>query len=260
MRRPGRRPLPAETVQLIIRLGRENRSWGCVRVQGELAKLGIHVSATTIRVILRRHGLGPAPRRSGPTWAEFLRAQAHSILATDFFTVDSVLLRRYYVLFVIEVGSRVVHLLGVTANPDGPWVAQAARNLAYDLAETGAKFKFLVRDRDTKFTAAFDEVFTREAVRVIKTPVRAPRANTYAERFVRTVRNECLDWLLVLDRRHLESVLIEYLGHYNSARPHRGLALAVPAGPLPPECPNTNGVVGRDVLGGLIHEYHGIAA
>ncbi len=216
-----------ELVELIVRLGRENRRWGCVRIQGELRKLGIRVSATSIRRVLRHHGLGPVPR-SGPTWSEFLRAQANSVLATDFFTVDTISLKQLYVLFVIELATREVHILGVTDHPTGAFVTQVARNLVGDLVDRGRSIKFLIRDRDTKFTASFDEVFVSEGIRVIKTPVRSPRANAYAERWVRTVRTECLDWILVLGRRHLNGILREYVRHYNQQRPHRGLDLGVP--------------------------------
>ena len=199
-RRGGRPPLPEETVELIIRLGRENRSWGSVRVQGELAKLGIRVGATTVRRILRRAGLGPAPRR-GQCWAEFLRSRAAGVLAVDFFVVDTVWLTPLYVLFAIELKSRVVHVLGVTRHPDGAWATQVARNFVADLEDKGRSFGFLVRDRDSKFTATFDAVFASADARVIKCPVRAPRANAFAERWVGTVRRECTDYLLVLRRR-----------------------------------------------------------
>ncbi|MHB1509602.1 MAG: transposase family protein [Acidimicrobiales bacterium] len=169
-RGPGRPPLSAELVDLVVRLGRENRSWGCVRIQGELRKLGIRLSASSIRRVLRRHGLGPAPRR-GPSWSEFLRAQAESILATDFFTVDTLTLKRLYVLFVIRLSTREVYILGITEHPTGAFVTQLARNFAADLAEAGASVKFLIRDRDAKYTASFDEVFRSEGTRVIKTPV-----------------------------------------------------------------------------------------
>ncbi len=253
-RRRGRPALQAETVELICRLARENPRWGYLRIVGELKKLGVTVSKGSVANVLRRHGLPPAPRREDPTWAEFLRSQAEGILATDFFTVDTVLLRRYYVLFAIELERRVVHLLGVTANPNGPWVTQVAHNFTSDLEEAGRRFRFLVRDRDTKFTASFDTVFASIGVEAIRTPIRSPRANAFAERFVRTIRAECLDQLLVYSRRQLQTVVAEYLHHYNQARPHRGLRLAQP---LPqPASPTMNGkIIRHDVLGGIIHEY-----
>ncbi len=253
-RGPGRPPLPDQTVELIVRLARENSRWGYLRIVGEVKKLGIAVSKASVANILRRHGLRPTPRRSGPTWVEFLRSQAQGIVATDFFTVDSVLLRRYYVLFVIELDRRVVHLLGVTANPNGLWVTQVARNLASDLEEAGRAFRFLIRDRDTKFTAGFDGVFASIGIEAIKTPVRSPRANAFAERFVRTIRTECLDHLLVVSCRHLAAVVSEYLRHYNQARPHRSLALDQPI-PRPGTTTTDGPIVRRHVLGGIIHEY-----
>lgn len=252
-RTPGRPPVPPETVALIVRLSKENPRWGYLRIAGELKKLGVAVSKGSVANILRRHGLPPAPRRSGPTWVEFLRAQAMGMLATDFFSVDTVLLRRFYVLFVIEVERRVVHLLGITTNPDNPWVTQIARTFATDLEEAGRRFRFLVRDRDAKFTSSFDAVFASTGIEALKIPVRSPRANGYAERWVRTVREDCLDHLLIFNRRHLEAILADYVRHYNRARLHRGLDL---------ECPHptrgserTGTVRRRDVLGGLIHEY-----
>jgi putative transposase len=252
-RRPGRPVLPAETVELVCRLARENPRWGYLRIVGELRRLGVTVSKTSVATVLARHGLPPAPRREGSTWSEFLQSQAKGILATDFFHVDGVLLRRYYVLFVIEIDSRVVHLLGVTTNPAMAWVTQVARNFAADLEEARRRFRFLIRDRDTKFTASFDAVLSSIGIAAIRTPVRSPKANAFAERWVRTVREECLDHLLVYSRRHLESVLAEYIGHYNQARPHRGLQLAPPS-----PCHDTlvTGEVRRhDILGGIIHEY-----
>jgi transposase InsO family protein len=253
-RRPGCPPLSEETVELIFRLARENPRWGYLRIVGELKKIGVSVSKTSVAAVLRRHGLPPAPRRAGPTWSEFLSAQAKGIVATDFFHVDTVFLRRYYVLFVIELERRVVHVLGATSNPNGPWVTQVARNFAADLEEAGRRFRFLIRDRDTKFTARFDEVFASIGVEAIRTPVRSPRANAYAERFVRTVRTECLDHVLVVSRRHLESVLDEYVRHYNQASPHRGLQLAQPV-PHPVAVIEGGTVARRDILDGLIHEY-----
>ena len=252
-RRPGRPVLPAETVELICCLARENPRWGYLRIVGELAKLGVTVSKTSVATVLRRYRLPPAPRRMGPTWSEFLRAQAKGILATDFFHADGILLRRYYVLFIIEIDSRVVHLLGITTNPAMAWVTQVARNFTADLEEAGRRFRFPVRDRDTKFTTSFDAVFASIGVESIRTPVRSPRANAFAERWVRTAREECLDHLLVYSRRHLESVLTEYVDHYNQARPHRGLQLAPPS-PCH-ETLNTGEVRRHDVLGGIIHEY-----
>jgi putative transposase len=187
----GRPPLPAELRALVLRLARENPRWGHRRITGELAKLGLRVSPTTIRRLLARGGLGPAPRRSGPSWREFLRAQAASVVACDFFTVDSVLLRRYYVLFFIAHATRRVWFAGCTSNPSGAWVTQQARNLGLDLADEGTRL--LIRDRDSKYSGSFDEVFASNGIRSVKTPVRAPQANAIAERFVRTVRVECLD-------------------------------------------------------------------
>lgn len=258
-RRAGRPPLDRGLVELVLRLGRENPRWGCVRIQGELRKLGIRIGATTIRSILRRSGLGPAPRRQGLSWAEFLRAQASGMIACDFFTVETAWLRTLYVLFWIELGSRRVHLAGVTANPDCAWVRQQARNLA--LEERLAAVRFLIHDRDAKFCGSFDTVIRSEGVGVIETPLRAPKANAVAERWVRSVRNECLDHLLVFGRRHLERVLRAYVVHYNAERPHRSLALAAPAGKPPAARGSPPAeICRRDVLGGVIHEYYAAAA
>ena len=254
-RRPaGRPPLDPELRELVLRLARENPRWGCVRIQGELRKLGIGVGATTIRTLLRRQGLGPAPRRTGPSWAEFLRAQAQGALACDFFTVETVWLRTLHVLFWIEHGSRRVHLAGVTANPDCAWMTQQARNLAID--ERLENVRFLIHDRDAKFCGPFDSIVRSEGVRVVETPFRAPRANAVAERWVRTVRGECLDHVLIVGRRHLERALRVYVAHYNAERPHRSLALATPAGQPPAARGSPPGaVLRRDLLAGLIHEY-----
>ena len=180
--RPGRPSLPQETIELVLRLARENPRWGYLRIVGELKKLGVVVSKGSVANVLRRHRLPPAPRRAGPTWAEFLRVQAKGIVATDFFTIDTALLRHHYVLFVIEVERRVVHLLGVTANPTGPWVAQVTRNFAARLEDADRRVRFLIRDRDAKFTGSFDNVFASIGAEIILTPVRAPRANAFAER------------------------------------------------------------------------------
>jgi putative transposase len=252
---PGRPPIEPEVRDLVVRVGRENPRWGYQRIRGELLKLEIKISATTVRTILLRHGLDPAPRRAGPTWTEFLRSQAAGILATDFFSVETIGLKTIYVLFFIELSTRRVHVAGVTAHPDSAWITQQARNLAIDERLSGVRF--LLRDRDAKFSGPFDEVLRAEGVRVIRTPIRAPRANAFAERFVRTVRQECLDHVLISGRRHLERVLQAYVAHYTAERPHRGLSLAVPAGHRTPQVRGTTrtAVDRRDVLGGLIHEY-----
>jgi putative transposase len=259
--RIGRPPIDPELRKTVLRLARENPRWGYVRIQGELRKVGIRIGATTIRRLLRAHGLGPAPRRHGPTWSEFLRAQAEGIIASDFLTVETIRLKRLYILFFIELHTRRVHVAGITANPDSAWVSQQARNLAFSFEDRSARVRFLLRDRDAKYSGPFDEVFRSEGIEVIRTPIRAPRANAFAERWVRTVRNECLDWTLVRGRRHLERVLRAYAAHYNGHRPHRGLQLDVPERSDGARRPENRGarLVRRDVLGGLIHEYEAAA-
>jgi transposase InsO family protein len=253
----GRPPIHDEVRAAVVRLVSENPRWGYLRIVGELRHLGIRLSASSVQRILRHAGIGPAPRRSGPSWSTFLRAQAHGVLACDFFTVETVWLRRLYVLFFLELGSRRVHLTGITSHPNGAWVTQQARNLT--MSQDLTPKRLLIRDRDTKFTRAFDDVFGAEGIRVIRTPFRAPRANAFAERFVRTVRHECLDWTLIHGRRHLEVVLEQYVEHYNRHRPHRGLDLCPPepATQLPPA---TGVVIRRPLLGGLINEYTRCAA
>jgi putative transposase len=254
----GRPPTDARVRDLVLRLACENPGWGYPRIAGELLKLGLRVSPSTVRRILLAAGSGPAPRRSGPSWQQFLRQQAATMLACDFFTVETISLRRFYVLFFIELENRRVHLAGCTTNPTGAWVTQQARNLSF----TGLleRMRFLVHDRDSKFAAAFDEVFRSEGINVIHTPIRAPQANAYAERFVRTVRAECLDWLLIIGRRHIETVLRIYTAHYNRERPHRGLALLSPDSTNADPPASHGEIKRRDRLGGLIHEYHRAAA
>ncbi len=265
-RRGGRPPLAEHMVALILRLARENPRWGYRRIQGELKKLGIRVSATSIRTVLLGNGLRPAPRRASVTWRAFLRAQASAIVATDFFTVETVRLTTLYVLFSIELGTRRVRLVGVTDHPNGPWVVQRARELSTDRGEDAIVPRFLIHDRDSKFTRAFDDVFASDGTAIIKTPVQAPNANAFAERWVRTVRQECLDWMLIWGRRHLERVLDEYVRHYNDQRPHRGLRLRPPSSidiestPTPSVVAVADRVRRRDRLGGLVHEYYQVAA
>jgi putative transposase len=256
-RGPGRPPLDQDVQQLIIRLATENPQWGYQRIKGELLGLGVRVSATAIRTTLRRHGLDPAPRPTTTTWRAFLRQQAAGIVACDFFTTDTVWLRRLYALFFLELDARRVHLAGVTANPDGAWVTQQARSLLFALGERGRRVRFLLRDRDAKFCRSVDDVFRSEGADVVVTPVQAPNANAHAERWVRTVRGECLDWLLIVGRRHLDRVLRVYVEHSNQHRPHRALRLE------PPDPAGSGGIAEdhpaqvhrRDLLGGLLHEH-----
>ena len=257
--RPGRPSMAGQVRDLVLRLAAENPTWGYLRVHGELVGLGQQVSASTVWRILHRAGIDPAPRRAGPSWREFCVTQAASILACDLFTVETVLLQRLYVLFVLELGSRHVHVLGATFSPTGQWVAQQARNLLMELDDRAHRFRFLIRDRDAKFTLAFDAVFAAVGIQVVKTPIQAPRANAYAERFVGTVRRECLDRILIVGRCHLQAVLAAYVAHYNAHRPHRSLGQR-PPDPRPTSVDGAaNSPLGnvrrRRILGGLINEY-----
>jgi putative transposase len=258
-RRPGRPPTAAPIRALVLRMARENPRWGYRRIHGELVGLGHTVAASTIWKILKDAGLDPAPRRAGSTWRQFLSAQAHAILAIDFAHVDTVFLRRLYILVVIEHDRRRVHVAGISAHPTGAWVTQQARNLLMDLGEHAERFRFLIRDRDSKFTAAFDAVFTCADIRIIRTPIRAPRANAIAERFIGTLRRECLDHMLITGPRHLDVVLREYVQHFNTHRPHRSLRQRPPAGGTPSGSAGAIRVLRRDRLGGLLHEYVQVA-
>ena len=259
-RRPGRPSIPAGVRALVKRLARENPGWGYRRIHGELAGLGYQVGASTVWSILHSAGLDPAPGRSGPTWQEFLKAQAEGIVACDLFHLETITLRRLYAFFTVEHATRRVRILGVTAHPTGQWLAQQARNLAMDLEDAGRSARFLIRDRDSRFTAAFDAVFTSMDADVIKIPVRAPRANAIAERFVGSVRRELLDRLLIVNTAHARAVLDEYEDHFNRHRPHRALRQAAPVRPLPQYPADLDvRVLKHDRLGGLIHEYAQIA-
>jgi putative transposase len=256
-RRPGRPPTHAEVRALVVRMARENPGWGYRRIQGELVGLGVKLAASTVWTILKAAGIEPAPRRLEQSWAEFLRAQAASILECDFPTVDTLFLQRFYVLFFIELATRRVYLAGISTNPDGRWVAQQARNLLMQLDDGGPRPRFLIRDRDSKFSREFDEVFGSEGIRVIKAPVRAPKARAHAERWVGSVRRECLDRVLILGRRHLHNVLGAYVRHFNEHRPHRALGQRPPLGDEQQlaEVIDFDRLRRSDLLGGLIHEY-----
>jgi putative transposase len=253
--RTGRPPIDPEVRALVLHLARENPNWGHRRIQGELVGLGHRIAASTVWKILHQAGAAPAPRRAGPTWRQFLTTPAKAMVACDFFTVDTVLLKRLYVLFFIELATRQVHVAGITAHPTGAWVAQQARNLLMDLGDRADRLRFLLRDRDGKFTAAFDAVFTAADIEIIRTPPQAPRANAIAERWVGTVRRECTDRMLIGGERHLRAVLDEYSSHYNEHRPHQTLTQR-PPNPAPAAVDRSVGPVRRHpILAGLINEY-----
>ena len=251
----GRPPVPEEIRELVRHLARQNPRWGHRRIQGELLGLGHRIGEGTIRRILAEAGLAPAPRRASPTWRQFLTSQASGILACDFLHVDTVLLRRLHVFFVMEIGTRRVHIMGVTAHPTGEWTAQQTRNLLMGLDERAARFRFLIRDRDSKFTAVFDDVLAGTGVRIIKTPIRSPRANSFAERYVGTLRRECLDHLLIYGERHLRRVLAEYAQHYNEHRPHQSREQRPPLHQPGQPIDITVRIKRRQIVHGLINEY-----
>jgi putative transposase len=244
----------------VIRIATDNPAWGHRRVQGELVRLGHPIAASTVWQILHDAGIGPAPRRTGPTWKQFLTAQARGILAAGSVHVDTVLLCRLYALIVIEHSTRRVHLAGITGQPDGTWTTQAARNVLMDLGPRAASAKFLIRDRAGQFTSSFDAVFTAGGIRILASPPQAPRANAICERIIGTLRRELLDRVLIVNEHHLRQVLTEYLLHYNDARPHRSLGQLTPAqaDTHPPEPVNLAEfrIRRKQILGGLIYEYY----
>jgi transposase InsO family protein len=264
-RKPGRPAIAADVRDLIVRLARENPGWGYLRIVGELRKLGITVSATSVRNILINAGLPPAPQRDRQSWRRFLRAHGESVLACDFFTVDTVWLRRVYVLAFLSLGSRRIEYVACTGKPNTAWVLQHARNLFMDLDDRERQVRFLIHDRDAKFPPAFDALLESENIKVIRTPVRAPNANAHMERWVGSVRRECLDRMLIVGRHQLEHVLRVYIRHYNRARPHRALDLHAPDSAIAPllqpvTTPHPQQFKRHDLLGGLIHEYELAAA
>jgi len=259
-RRPPGRPATVRSIaRLAVRLAQENPLWGYRRIHGELTKLGVTIAPSTIYEILRAAGIDPTPRRSGPTWRQFLHAQASGIIAVDFLHVDTAALARLYVLVFIEHGTRRMHLGGVTAHPTGEWTVQQARNLALDLGERFGDVRFLIRDRGSNFTASFDAVFQATGTTIVHTAVQAPRMNAICERLIGTLRRELLDRTLILNQAHLRAVLAEYQEHYNTARPHQGIGQRIPDGDPRPRVtaadPGACQIRRKPVLGGLINEY-----
>ena len=256
----GRPPIDAKVAVLIEQMARENSAWGYKRIQGELLGLGYRVGASTVRRVLKRLRIPPAPQRDQKTWRQFLRTEATTMLACDFFHVDcAATLTRQYVFFVLEVATRRVRVMGVTAHPEGAWATQQARNLLMDLGERADRVRFLIRDRAGQFTSEFDDVLASAGIEVVKIPPRSPRASAYAERWVRTVRAECTDRMLIAGPRQLRAVLGEYVAHYNRHRPHRARNLRPPDAADGSAAPATDLAAGRircrDILGGLIHQY-----
>lgn len=252
----GRPKLGKVIERLIVRLARENPRWGYGKIEGELLKLGFQVSVTTIRNVLERYNIVPAPVRGGSiNWRHLMTHYKTQILACDFFTIETLWLQTLYVLFFIDLGTRRVYLSGITANPHAFWVTQQARQLVWELEESETTFRFLIHDRDKKFTKVFDAIFKSEGINIILTPYRAPNANAYAERWVRTVRTECLDLILILNVAHLRRVLQVYIDdYYNIARPHQGIRQQTP---IPRNQPvNTGTAQRRKVLGGIISDYY----
>ncbi|MEP7288120.1 MAG: integrase core domain-containing protein [Chloroflexota bacterium] len=256
----GRPRIDAELEALIVRLAKENPGLGYAKLQGELGKLGYNVGISTVRDVLKRHHMLPAPERdrTHSNWRTFLNHYQTQMLACDFFTIETVFLKTVYVLFFIEVSTRRVYLAGCTSQPDSGWVTQQARQLLWQLQDIDSPKYFLIHDRDTKFTVSFKTVFAAEGIEMILTPYRAPNANAFAERWVRSVRQECLDRLLIINQAHLRRVLREYVDYYNAARPHQGLQQQAP---IPfPRGPAMGPVSCRDVLGGILHDYRREAA
>jgi transposase InsO family protein len=259
-RKPGRPPTVPGIARLAVRLAKENPRWGYRRIHGELTKLGIAVALSTVREILRAGGIDPAPRRTGPAWRQFLHAQATGVLAADFLLADTALLKRLYVLVFIEHGTRRMHRGGVTAHPTGDWTVQQARNLALSPGERFEGIRFLIRDRGPDFTASSGAVFHAAGAKIVRTAVQAPRMNAICERLIGTLRRELLDRVLIISEQHLRAVLTEYQEHYNTARPHQGIAQRVPD--VEPDAPR-GGVTDLDarqirrkpVLRGLINQY-----
>jgi transposase InsO family protein len=256
--RPGRPPTVSAVKALVLRLARENPRWGRRRIQGELVRLGHPIATTTVWEILTAAGIDPAPRRSGPTWREFLTAQAEGVIACDFVHIDLVDLRRMYPLVFLEHGTRRLHVAGVTAHPTASWTVQQARNLAAELGVRVNSLRFLIRDRDAKYTGAFDAVFAADGIETVRTAPRAPRMNAHCERLIGTLRREALDHLLIWNETHARHVLDAYAHHYNRHRPHQARGQLPPLAqehPAPVTDPTTHRLLRTRVLGGVISEY-----
>ncbi len=259
-RRTGRPATDQQTKDLLLRLAAENPTWGYSKIHGELLKLGFVISRSSVRNILKRQHVPPAPQRSkdGSNWSSLIKHYGDQLLACDFFTVETAWLKTLYALFFIEIGSRRVYFVGCTVHPTAEWVTQQARQLIWTLQDEGKQMRFLIRDRDAKFPARFDRVFLSEGIRVLRTPYRTPVANAFAERWVRSVREECLDKLLIIGERHLRRVLVEYTAYFNRARPHQGIGQRCPISITSPV--KSGPVKCRNVLGGVIRDYHREAA
>jgi len=254
----GRPPTDDEVKALIVQLALEN-NWGYGKIEGELLKLGIAVSETTIRNVLNANGIEPAPVRAGSIgWKKLMRHYREQLLACDFFTIETIWLKTIYIFFMIELGTRRVYLAGISQHPNGHWVTQQARNTLWLLEDHETDFVGLIRDNDSKYIDAFDIVFESEDINIIRTPFQAPNANAFAERWVRTVREECLDKILILDEAHLQRVLNEFLAYYNTRRPHQSLAQQSPSERPQPE--KTGLIQKRGILGGIINDYFRLPA
>ena len=250
----GRPRISQELEDLIVQMAQENKRWGCGKIKGELSTVGFSVSEPTVRNVLKRHHIVPAPERGSSSWRHLMSHYKDQLIACDFFTVETLTLQTLYVFFFIELGSREVHFAGVTAHPNGMWVTQQARQVMWEVRENHPLCRFLIRDRDNKYVEAFDTVFRSEGIKVIRTPARAPNANAYAERWVRSVREECLDLLLILNQAHLRRELKRYVEYYNEARPHQGIGQRIPV--TPDQSPGSGAVAHRKVLGGIINDYY----
>ena len=253
--RRGRPPISEECRQLILRMASENPRWGYLRIRGEMLKLGHTVAATTIRSVLVGAGVPPAGRVAQLTWKQFLAAHAETLVAADFFSVDTIFFKRLYVLIYVHLATRRLVLASCTAEPNAAWVTQQARNLSWKLENEGIELSVVIHDRDKKFSPEADTVFRSEGARVVLTPLMAPRANAHAERWIGSCRRDCLDWMLIVNQRHLESVLREYCLHYNDERPHRSRDLRPPASSGDPIVPLCGHVTRNLRLGGLLSEY-----